>query len=131
MTEKELELILQEGEGYRIEFKEALSSIDKEITAFANASGGIIYIGITDDNQVKGITINNSLKSQIQTIARNCDPAIKIILREHRTSGQKDILMVEVREGTDKPYRCTSGFYNRIGPNAQKMNREAAFNCPL
>jgi len=28
-----------------------------------------------------------------------------------------------VREGTDKPYRCASGFYNRIGPNSQKLKR--------
>ena len=123
MTDQELDLILEVGEGYRIEFKEALSNVDREITAFANASGGFIYIGISDDNQVKGISINNGLKSQIQHIASNCDPSIKIILREFRTAGQKEILMVEVREGRDKPYRCSSGFYNRIGPNAQKMNR--------
>lgn len=123
MTNQELELILEEGEGYRIEFKEALSGLDKEITAFANASGGFIYIGISDDNRIKGIAITNELKSQIQSIARNCDPFIKVILREFNTAEQKEILIVEVREGSDKPYRCTTGFYNRIGPNTQKMNR--------
>ena len=39
MNAEELKLILEEGEGYRIEFKEALSGIDKEMVAFANASG--------------------------------------------------------------------------------------------
>lgn len=31
--------------------------------------------------------------------------------------------MVHVRNGEEKPYSCASGFYTRIGPNAQKMNR--------
>jgi ATP-dependent DNA helicase RecG len=40
MNQQELMLILQEGEGYKIEFKEKLANIDKEIVAFANSSGG-------------------------------------------------------------------------------------------
>ncbi|MCF6222043.1 MAG: hypothetical protein L3J65_13110, partial [Robiginitomaculum sp.] len=35
----------------------------------------------------------------------------------------KNVLIIEVREGNDKPYRCASGFYNRIGPNSQKLRR--------
>jgi len=40
MNQQELMLILQEGEGYKIEFKEKLVNVDKEIVAFANSSGG-------------------------------------------------------------------------------------------
>ena len=44
-----LDDVLQLGEGQYIEFKESLDkSFAKEIVAFANASGGIIYLGITD-----------------------------------------------------------------------------------
>jgi len=39
MREKELQFILEEGEGYKIEFKENLSNIDKDLVAFANSSG--------------------------------------------------------------------------------------------
>lgn len=118
MDRKELEFILQEGEGYRIEFKESVSGLDKEMCAFANASGGFIYLGIADNGTLKGVTITNKLKSQIVDIAANCDPAIKVILREF-----ENVLIIEVREGGDKPYRCSSGFYNRIGPNSQKLRR--------
>ena len=112
-------MVLAEGEGYRIEFKEQLSNLDKEFVGFANASGGFIFLGIADDKSVKGFDITNKVKSQIQDIARNCDPPVQILFEEFQ-----NILIVEVREGTDKPYRCTSGFYNRTGPNAQKMNRD-------
>ena len=30
---------------------------------------------------------------------------------------------MEVREGEDKPYKCSSGFYKRIGATSQKMTR--------
>ena len=117
-SKQEIELILQGGEGYRIEFKERSSNINKEMVAFANASGGRIFIGITDDGKIKGIKIDNTLKSQIQDIANNCDPPVKILFNQF-----ENILIIEVREGTDKPYECSSGFYNRTGPNAQKLLR--------
>ena len=48
MKEEEMQLVLVGGEGYKIEFKESLANIDKEIVAFANSSGGRIFLGITD-----------------------------------------------------------------------------------
>jgi len=69
MNKDELQLILEEGEGYRIEFKESMTSIDKELVAFANSSGGRIFLGITDDMEIKGINLTNKFKSQIQDIA--------------------------------------------------------------
>lgn len=118
MKKEELNLILKEGEGYKIEFKENITGFDKEIVAFTNASGGRILVGVTDDGKPKGIIINNRLKSQIQDIANNCRPKPFILLEE-----VGNILVVNVREGTDKPYECSSGFFKRIGPNSQKMTR--------
>jgi ATP-dependent DNA helicase RecG len=82
MNKDELQLILEESEGYRIEFKESMTSIDKELVAFANSSGGRIFLGITDDKEIKGVNITNKFKSQIQDIANNCQSSIKIILEE-------------------------------------------------
>ncbi len=119
MTAKELKLIIEEGEGYRIEFKESLNNIDKEFVAFANASGGRLFLGISDDKIVRGVNADNTLKSQVQDVANNCDPRIPVQLEVFRNT-----LIVHVREGADKPYRCSSGFYLRVGPNSQKMNRD-------
>ncbi|RLJ05878.1 MAG: hypothetical protein DRP14_01055, partial [Candidatus Aenigmatarchaeota archaeon] len=72
MDKEELKLILQEGEGYKIEFKESLSNIDKDIVAFANSSGGKIFVGVTDKGEINGIKVNNKIKTKIQDIANNC-----------------------------------------------------------
>lgn len=118
MNDKELQMVLEEGEGHIIEFKENLGNIDKEMVAFANTIGGRIFLGITDNKKVKGIKITNKLKSQIQDIANNCRPKVKITIEIFN-----NILIINVKEGDDKPYECSSGFYNRIGPNSQKMTR--------
>ena len=119
MNERELQLILKEGEEYKIEFKESLNNLDKEMVAFANSSGGRIFLGITDVGKVKGVSITNDLKSRIQDMANNCNPKIKI---SFDTVGS--VLIINIREGEDKPYECSSGFYKRIGPNSQKMRRD-------
>jgi ATP-dependent DNA helicase RecG len=108
------------GEGQFIEFKESLDkSFQKEVVALANSSGGTIYLGITDTGSVKGIKITNRLKSQIQDMAYNCDPAIIISLTEI-----KNVLAIEVKEGINKPYSCSYGFFMRMGANSQKMSRD-------
>jgi len=120
MKEKDLRIILQEGEGYKIEFKENLSrAIVEDIVAFANASGGRIFLGISDEGKIKGIKITNKLKSQIQDSARNCDPKIEVFLERYN-----DILIIEVKEGDNKPYKCSFGFYLRQGANSQKLTRD-------
>lgn len=116
-----LSLLLQEGEGYKVEFKERLSHLDREIVAFANSSGGSIFVGISDDNQVKGIAITNKLKSEIFAIARNCAPSIHIDLITHANA---TVLEIKVFEGIDKPYKCAEGFFLRTGPTSQKLKRD-------
>ena len=123
MDKKEIKLILKEGEGYFAEFKQSVSGIEKDIVSFANSSGGRIFLGVTDEGEIKGIKATNRLKSDFQNIARNCDPPIKISVEP-----LSDAVMIKVREGEDKPYKCSSGFYKRIGANSQKMTRSEILN---
>ena len=117
---KEMDLILDEGEGYLIEFKESVSdSLAREMVAFANSSGGRIFVGISDAGKIRGVKITNRLKSQIHDIARKCDPSVDITIKECA-----NVLSIEIREGTDKPYSCKDGFFIRVGSNSQKLKRD-------
>jgi len=121
MNEKDFELFLKTGESFFVEFKEAIDkSLAKEIVAFSNSQGGRIFIGITDNGEIKGIKITNKIKSQIFDIARNCDPPIEIKLYSYKNR----ILVVEVPEGDKKPYLCSQGFFVRNGSNSQKLSRD-------
>ncbi len=121
--EKDLEL----GEGQFIEFKESLDkSLPKEMVAFANASGGVVYLGVTNWGTIKGIEVTNKLKSQIQDMARNCDPPVAVLLTQIN-----NVLSIEVKEGVNKPYSCASGFFMRMGANSQKMNRDEILSLAI
>ncbi len=121
MDKLKLELALVEGEGLKVEFKEKISHLDREIVAFSNTAGGIIYLGVGDSGKAIGIQISNRLKSQIADIAQNCDPTIQIQFHEY---SENRILAVIVRKGTNKPYRCKDGFFIRNGPSTQKLKRD-------
>lgn len=114
-----LKNIIQEGEGYLVEFKESAKNLDKEICAFANAQGGTIYIGITDSGKVKNIKLTNSLKSGIQSINQSLEPPPKIKLQQFGK-----IVQIQVMESDNKPVKASHGFYLRVGANSQKLTRE-------
>lgn len=119
MKKEEFEFILEKGEGYFIEFKESLDkSVSRELVAFANGSGGRIFLGINDNNQVKGVNITNKLKSQLHDYAKNIQPSLDISLSEI-----DNVLIIHAPEGIDKPYQCSDGFFLRMGSNSQKMSR--------
>ena len=113
-------LILNEGECLKVEFKEKLAHLDREIVAMANAAGGSIFLGVKDDNTIIGIDVTNRLKSNIIDIARNCDPSITIGLNIHKDI---NVLEIQIAEGLDKPYRCKDGFFLRVGTTTQKLKR--------
>lgn len=115
-----IKAVIKEGEGQKIEFKERSSTLAPEIVAFANASGGRIYTGIADNGEIHATRLTNRLKSQIADMARNCDPPLKVNVWED----QSGVIIVEVPEGPDKPYKCKEGFFLRIGPNSQKLKRD-------
>ncbi|MCK5055135.1 MAG: ATP-binding protein [Candidatus Aminicenantes bacterium] len=72
----------------------------KEIVAFANASGGKIFLGVDDSGKVKGISITNKLKSQVADYGKSCDPEILLSLEV-----LDNIMIIHVPEGLNKPYQ--------------------------
>jgi len=119
-TPEELALVLEEGEGYTLEFKQNVNAdLAKELVAFANASGGRIFIGVDDDNQIVGCKFSNVLFSKIETMAAACDPPVTIFIE--KLPDQK-IIVIHVPEGANRPHRCTKGFYLRNGASSHKMS---------
>ena len=119
MTQNDLTILLGEGEGSMLEYKESLSaSFTRELVAFANSTGGKILLGVRDDGTVLGVHDSNPLRAQVQDMARNCDPPIKITVEP---IGK--ILVVTVRESDSKPVQCREGFFWRQGAVTQKLSR--------
>lgn len=116
-TLAELRKIAALGEGQGVEFKEGTAKLDREIVAFANAAGGTIFCGVSDSGEIVGVDASNRAVSQIHDSARNCDPPI--VLRVSIIDRQ--VIKIEVPEGSEKPYQCSAGVFLRIGANSQKL----------
>ena len=117
---KILKKILAKGESSTSEFKLSDSKLDREIVAFANTDGGSIFIGVDDNGEVKGYAPSNKKKSEIESIARNIDPAVKIDLISH----SEGILEILVPSSNNKPHRCREGFFLRNGASSIKLTRD-------
>lgn len=68
MTEEQVNQIIAQGEGLKIEFKEAKDSVPKAIyesvVSFSNTDGGTILLGVDDDGNVTGVEPGASLQMQ-------------------------------------------------------------------
>ena len=120
MKESDLNILLQEGEGTTLEYKEALStSFARELVAMANTLGGKIILDVRDDGTIVGIKDSNAIRARIQDIARNCNPPVQVRLEP---VGQ--VIVVHVRESDAKPVQCSEGFFWRQGAVTQKLTRD-------
>ena len=120
MKRVDLDILLQEGEGATLEYKETLSgSFARELVAMANTIGGRILLGVRDDGTLVGVKDSNALRARIQDIARNCDPPAEVVVEP---IGR--VLVVHVRESAAKPVQCSEGFFWRQGATTQKLSRD-------
>lgn len=117
-----------------IEFKrEYTQDVKKEVIAFINSEGGDLYIGIDDSGKVIGVNdiddtmlkITNSLK---EGIIPDVMPFINVdVIRIE----SKDVILVKVNPGTNKPYYLKDkglrpeGVYVRKGSSCQPLSFDA------
>ena len=121
MNISELQLLLKEGEGLILEFKESFSSkLDKDMVALANTHGGRIFLGVDDFGKIVGEKLTNDLKAKINSLARNCEPAVSLKGIEQIDQ----VVVITIDESNDKPHSCSSGYFRRLDAATQKMNQK-------
>ena len=111
-------------ESETIELKEIVTEkIKKEIIAFANSDGGIIYVGISDNGEIVGVESPDEVIQQISNMVRNSiKPDVSMFINfETKKTDKGDIVEVKVQRGTGRPYYLTAkglrpeGVYVRMG----------------
>lgn len=111
-------------ESETVELKaEIVSDICKEVIAFANTKGGMIYIGVQNDGTVVGVDNADTVILRLNNMVRDSiKPDVTMFVRyEVQTIDEKQIVAVTVQKGTDRPYYLgskglkPSGVYVRNG----------------
>jgi len=112
--------IIALGEGFTTEFKRSgTSHLGRELCAFANANGGVVLIGVSDDGSVVGVSDPNRLKSEVQSVARAIDPPLIVDVEEIN-----GVLAITIPIQNSKPYSHAGKFYFRDGASSQQMTRD-------
>jgi ATP-dependent DNA helicase RecG len=122
------------AENSRTEFKEIyVPEIKKEVVAFANTDGGIIYIGVNDDGKAVGLADVDSVMIQTANALKDgIKPDVMPFVKISETDIEdKKVIKIEVVPGTNKPYYLSdkglkpSGVYVRKGSSSQPVSDEA------
>ncbi len=110
MTYKDVNRLIEEGEGFEVEFKRRVSTpekIAKTLIGFANTKGGHILFGVDDDGSIVGVESEKSeadLLEQAGTLF--CVPEIHPVIDIVPFDG-KDVIVAYVHESHDKPHMFT------------------------
>ena len=95
------------AESDTVELKaEIVGDICKEIVAFANTHGGMLYVGVRDDGEVVGVGNADGEIQRLSSMVRDSiKPDLTMFVRyDTETVEGKTILAVTVQKGTDRPY---------------------------
>lgn len=94
-------------ESETIELKSVVvEDVKKEIIAFANSNGGTLYIGVSDNGDVIGVSNTDEAIQQIANMVRDSiKPDITMFLHYNTITVEgKQIIGIEIQQGTNKPY---------------------------
>ena len=117
-------------ESERVEYKSKVpEDIYKEVVAFANTNGGIIYIGIDDKGNLTGIDDVDDTYTRLTNGIRDAIlPDVTMFVRY--ALQENKVIQVEVGEGSYKPYYLRAkgikpaGVYVRQGASSVQASSE-------
>ena len=99
-----------------------------ELVAFANAAGGVVFLGIDDSGTVAGIPPErlDAVEHWIVNVAtHNCEPPIRPILRKvvlpAATSEERHVLLAEVPGGLYVHRTFGGRYYLRVGSTRRDL----------
>lgn len=93
-----------------------------ELIAFANAEGGFLMCGVTDDGQIQGmsrqqmVALNQML---VEISSHSVDPPLRINV-VHRSIDDKTFVLVEIRKGVSVHARSGRA-YIRVGGSKRRL----------
>ena len=107
MDYRDVNRLIDQGEGFTIEFKRKVSTPEKiarALIAFANTKGGHILFGVDDDGSIVGVESEKSEADLIHEAGTvYCEPEIQPEIDIVPFNG-KDVIVATITESVDKPH---------------------------
>ncbi|KAF5091715.1 putative DNA-binding domain protein [anaerobic digester metagenome] len=117
------------GEDSHRQFKQNITNPDSlaaEMAAFANADGGVIYIGVADDGSIPGLTSSDvSRINQLisNTASQNIKSPLTVKTENISIGNDRIVIILTIPKGQDKPYFDRNGvIWFKNGADKRKIN---------
>jgi len=137
MNFRDVNRLIEAGEGFTIEFKRRISSPEKiarTLISFANTKGGTVLFGVDDDGTVVGVESEKSEMEMIGIAATDfCDPVVEVMIDIVPFDGL-DVIVCRVPESRTKPHYYvgdrenvngdSTRVYIRVNDNTVMASRE-------
>ncbi len=126
MDESELKKMIESHETENVELKPSLSQINEiveNISAFSNAGGAIILVGVSNSGKILGVDVGkDTIERLANKIVSNTEPKIypKISVEE---MGGKKVIVVDVPKSEEIVLAFGRPF-KRVGKSTARMGRE-------
>jgi len=112
MTRRELEQLVDLGEGISLEFKRRVPQpqrIAKEVVALSNTNGGRIVLGVDDDGTIRGIDHTSEEEFLLrQAVSAHCRPVVEYQTERVVVEPRCDVLVVTIEESANKPHQVVA-----------------------
>ncbi len=135
-SDEEIRRQLRLGEDSKWEFKAVEFAGDRprspnrddwadEIAAFANADGGVLLCGVTDEGEIQGMSREQIVQLDallVETSTDSIKPAVRI-RTYHRQLDGGQLILVDVPEG-ESQHDSPGGSYIRVGGSKRKLTSD-------
>ena len=128
---QDLRTLVARGEGQHLEFKRKATypeKIVREMVAFANASGGVLLLGVADDGSLPGLKYPEGESHVIHEALKKCRPALPLTEEFIPIGNARTIISYRIASSERKPhYQSVQGqkeFFVRVNDQSIKASRE-------
>jgi len=115
------------SESTTIEWKPSLSQINEiinTISAFSNAEGGRILIGVSNTGKIAGVQIGqDTIENLTNSISQHTDPKVLPRITTKKIK-DKEIIIIDVKESSDHLVLAFGRPYKRVGRSTIRMSKD-------
>ncbi len=106
---KHIASLVAEGEHSRQDFKLTIDDAHKiahSVSAFANASGGRLLIGVKDNGTIAGVRNEEDVYVVEQAARLYCRPSVEVAFTAYSVAANVVVIQAEIPKSECKPVRC-------------------------
>jgi len=126
LTPEEVQALIAQGEGQRLELKRSLAELEtgtRAAAAMANTDGGHVLFGVRDDGTILGVRIGAQTRERVvQAVTDNTDPTLYPTV-EYVELDSMTVIVVVVTRSDNRPHLVRGRAYKRVGAADVQMSR--------